>query len=116
MDEQVGVRSLFNGAKDNLPKFVEQLPHMPTLVNDLIKQVHDNQRTQASEPQQLRKMQDASQANTKKTLLGITGGSLIISSALITTSTLASGAVAIPLVGIVVGVSGLLLSVYAYYK
>lgn len=116
MDEQVGVRSLFNGAKDNLPKFVEQLPHMPTLVNDVIKQIYDNQRTQAREHQQLQKMKVTSQENTQKNLLGITGGSLLISSALITTSTLTSGAVAIPLLGLVVGTSGLILSAYAYYK
>lgn len=118
MDEQVGVRSLLNGAKENLPKFIEQLPHMPTLVNDVIKQVHDNQRTQASqykEYKQLQKIQET-RANTKKILLGIMGGALIISSAMITTSTLAAGTLAIPLLGVIVGGLGVALSVFAYYK
>ncbi|CAA6806040.1 MAG: Ubiquinone biosynthesis monooxygenase UbiB [uncultured Thiotrichaceae bacterium] len=44
MDEQVGARSLLNGAKNNLPKFIEQLPHMPTLINDVILQTHQQQR------------------------------------------------------------------------
>ena len=118
MDEQVGVRSLFNGAKENLPKFVEQLPHMPTIVNDLIKQAHDNQRTQASQYRDHKPLQTAQEtrANTKKILLGIMGGALIISSAMITTSTLAAGAITIPLLGMIVGSVGVALSVFAYYK
>ena len=118
MDEQVGVRSLFNGAKENLPKFVEQLPHMPTIVNDLIKHAHDNQRTQASQYRDHKQLQTTQEtrANTKKILLGIMGGALIISSAMITTSTLTAGAVAIPLLGIIVGGVGVALSVFAYYK
>lgn len=44
MDEQVGIRSLLNGAKSNLPKFIEQLPHMPTLINDVIQQTYEQQR------------------------------------------------------------------------
>ncbi len=118
MDEQVGMRSLFNGAKENLPKFVEQLPHMPTLVNDVIKQIHDNQRSQASQYKEYKQIQKTQEtrANTKKILLGIMGGSLIMSSAMMTTSTLATGAVAIPLLGMIVGGVGLALSVFAYYK
>ena len=40
MDEQMGIRSLFQGAKKNLPKFIEQSPHIPVMVNDLIQRAH----------------------------------------------------------------------------
>lgn len=34
--EQMGPKSLFKHLRDNLPFFVEQLPHMPKLINDLL--------------------------------------------------------------------------------
>ncbi len=34
--EQIGPKALFTHLRDNLPFFVEQLPHMPRLINDLL--------------------------------------------------------------------------------
>ncbi len=114
MDEQVGLRSLFNGAKDNLPKFIEQLPHMPTMVNDVIKQMYDQQRHYSTDKKQVQLLQEQSQKNTKKMLLAIVGGSLIISSALI--HSVSNHGDPFTLTGLVLGASGIIISIYAYYK
>ncbi len=114
MDEQVGFRSLFNGAKENLPRFIEQLPHMPTLVNDVIKQMHDQHRHHATEQKQFQLLQKQSRQNTKKMLLGIVGGSLIISSALIHAVT--NNVDEFTFTGILLGIAGVIISLYAYYK
>jgi ubiquinone biosynthesis protein len=79
VDEQVGIRSLLNGAKSNLPKFIEQVPHMPTLVNDILKNVHDNQHNKHTEQQQLQKQRAEAQLHNKKLLLTLTGSTCLIS-------------------------------------
>ena len=118
MDEQVGVRSLLNGAKTNLPKFIEQLPHMPTMVNDVIKQMHDQQNRQPAEQKQMLKLQQQSQHHTKKMLLGITGGSLIISSTLIYSlaNNASAGVDGSSFMAPLLGVTGVAISIFAYYK
>jgi len=83
MDEQTGFRHLFNGAKENLPKFMEQLPEMPVIMNDVIKQVHEHQRTVQPESQQLEKIRQEIQTANKRTTLTIGGSALLISAVLI---------------------------------
>ena len=110
MDEQVGFRSLFNGAKDNLPKFIEQLPHMPTMVNDVIKQIHEQQHQQVINRKQFALQHEQSRQNNQRILLGIIGASLIISTALIHAL---SGNM---LTEFILGLSGIILSFFAYHK
>ncbi len=43
MDEQVGVRALFKGAKKHLPKILEQLPSMPDQINELITRTNNGE-------------------------------------------------------------------------
>lgn len=116
MDEQVGVRSLLNGAKDNLPKFIEQLPHMPTMVNDVIKQVHDQQRNHEQEAQRFIALQQETRLNNQKTTLAIAGGALVISATLIANPTVTDVVSGIPLISWLTGVLGGGLLLYAYYK
>ena len=83
MDEQTGFRHLFNGAKENLPKFMEQLPEMPVILNDVIKQVHEHQRTVQPESKQLEKIRQEIQTANKRTTLTIGGSALLLSAVLI---------------------------------
>ena len=82
MDEQVGFRSLLQGAKSNLPKFVEQLPHMPTMINEVIKQAHDKQLNMQWESRQLEELRVEMQRNNRNTILAITGGVFLLVAAL----------------------------------
>lgn len=83
MDEQAGIRSLLNNAKTNLPKFVEQLPHMPVMINEVIKQLHDKQlnaQSHLSEPQQLAQIRKEIKEANQRTTMTIAGSALLIAS------------------------------------
>lgn len=82
MDEQTGVRSLFKGAKDNLPKFVEQLPHMPVMFNDIIKSLHENKGISQIESKQLEALQNEIKQANRKSTLTLAGGLILIASIL----------------------------------
>jgi len=85
MDEQAGLRSLFLGAKTNLPKFMEQLPHMPVMVNEVIKQVHDNQLNLQWESRQLEQIRKEIKDANRRTTLSISGAALLITAVLSST-------------------------------
>lgn len=117
MDEQVGIRSLLNGAKSNLPKFIEQLPHMPTLVNDVIKNVHENQHNKHDAQQQLQRQHDAAQLHNKKILLAIAGSSLLISATITANMSLQIGLTpSIFLFSWLTATVGVGLLLFAYFK
>jgi len=89
MDEQAGIRSLFNNAKTNLPKFVEQLPHMPVMINDVIKQIHDkqlNMQSLHSETHQLEKIRKEIKEANRRTTFTLTGSALLITAVLSSSS------------------------------
>ncbi|MEB8431774.1 ubiquinone biosynthesis regulatory protein kinase UbiB [Cocleimonas sp. KMM 6892] len=82
MDEQSGIRSLFNGAKENLPKFVEQLPHMPVMINEVIRQIHEKNSNSESESRQIQALREEIKQANQRTTYTVTGGVLIISAVL----------------------------------
>ena len=108
MDEQVGVRSLLNGAKNNLPKFIEQLPHMPTMVNDVIRQIHDQNKQHIDIQRQQNKQLELSKINTQKMVLALLAGTSMISASLLLSLS--------PLMSILLGLCGVLLGMIAYFK
>ncbi len=85
MDEQAGLRSLFIGARNNLPKFMEQLPHMPVMINEVIKQVHENQLNIGGESQQLEQIRKEIKRANRKMTLSISGAALLITAVLSST-------------------------------
>lgn len=119
MDEQAGIRSLFNNAKTNLPKFIEQLPHMPVMINDVIKQMHDNQLNMQMESKQLEQIRKEIKDANRRTVLTLSGSALLITavlsnsslntaqlSTLVSTSLLSWGA----------GIAGIALLIYGLFK
>ncbi len=115
MDEQAGIRSLFNSAKTNLPKFVEQLPHIPVMINDVIKQIHEKQLNVQSETQQLEQIRKEIKEANRRTTLTLSGSALLITAVLSSSSLLPSIASLSLLSWIVAGI-GLFLLVYGLVK
>ena len=113
MDEQAGIRSLFISAKHNLPKFVEQIPHMPVMINEVIKQVHDNQLNMQMESKQLEQIRKEIKDSNHRTTLSISGGALLVTAVLSSTpllpaiTTLSPLSWTIAITGLVLLVSGL---------
>ncbi|MEE9444935.1 MAG: AarF/UbiB family protein, partial [Cocleimonas sp.] len=90
MDEQAGVRSLFKGAKENLPKFMEQLPHMPVMVNEVIKSIHETQlNAKQSDAQQLERLRQEIKTSNRKTTLTLAGATLLIAGILVSSPQMA---------------------------
>lgn len=56
MDEQLGIRALMRGAKDNLPKLLENLPYMPNMLHDIMRQTSQHQLKMQWESQQLEQL------------------------------------------------------------
>lgn len=86
MDEQVGVRALLNGVKVNLPKLLENLPYMPNLWHEALKQTTQQQLKFHYESKQMEQLQQVLQQSQAKLRLIIAGGSLIIGASLLISS------------------------------
>ena len=115
MDEQTGVRSLFKGAKTNLPKFIEQLPHMPVMINEVIRQIHDKQAGVNWESKQLEALQEEIKKANRRTTLTISGGVLLITAVLSSSPLLLVSSSLSPL-SLGLGLTGLALVIYGLLK
>lgn len=92
MDEQLGVRALLHGAKENLPKLLENLPYMPNMLHDIMKQATLHQLKLQWESQQLEQLRQEMHHAQRGNRLAIAGGSLLI------TATLTAGSALLPAV------------------
>ncbi len=111
MDEQVGVRALLKGAQYNLPKLLENIPYMPNLVFDVIKQTSQQQTKMYQESQQLNQLQQQMARNQRSTIVTVAGGALLITATLTTDSPLLPAMMGMSLLSWGFGVSGLALLV-----
>ncbi len=82
MDEQKGFRSLFKGAQENLPKLMEQLPHMPVMINEVIAEIHRKQNDNNNDAQQIEALKNEIKKANKRTTLTITGGIFLLAAVL----------------------------------
>lgn len=90
MDEQMGIRSLFKGAKANLPKFIEQVPHIPVMINEVIRQIHDKQLNMQMESEQLEQLRKEIKTANQRTVITISGATLVIIGVIVNTALLAA--------------------------
>jgi ubiquinone biosynthesis protein len=116
MDEQVGVRALFNGVKDNLPKLLENLPYMPNMLHDIMKQTTQQQLKLHWESQQLDSLRTEMRQAQRSNRLAIVGGSLLITATLTTASTLAPSLLGVSLLTWGFGGTGLTLLGYSLLR
>ncbi|WP_020560205.1 ubiquinone biosynthesis regulatory protein kinase UbiB [Thiofilum flexile] len=83
MDEQVGIRALWKGVKVNAPKFLEQLPYMPTLLHEIAQQTAQHKLTTRFESEQLELLRLQLQYQQRTLLYVLLGGVLLISAMLV---------------------------------
>jgi dihydroxyacetone kinase-like predicted kinase len=91
MDEQVGIHSLLNGAKKNIPKMLKNFPEMPNLIHDVMQQMNSQQMKMQWESQQLIRLQQQIQRSNQRNRLAIIGGSLLISATISTVTPIGMG-------------------------
>ncbi len=111
MDEQVGVRALLNGAKANFPKMLKNLPEMPNLIHDVIKQMNDQHLKMQWESQQLEKLRIEIEKSSQKGMTATIGGTLLITATLSTITPLG-----ISILTWLTGGSGIILLMYSLFK
>ena len=115
MDEQTGLRSLFKGAKNNLPRFIEQLPHMPVMMNEVVKQLHDNQLNLKMESKQLEQIRKEIRDANRRTIITLAGGILLLVAVLSGTPQLPQVS-SLSSISWVIGITGFALLVYGLLR
>lgn len=116
MDEQVGVRALLNGAKDNLPKLLENLPYMPNMLHDIMQQTSQHQLKMQWESQQLEAIRQEMRHAQRNNQLAIIGGALLISATLTTDTELLPSFLSISLLSWIAAALGLSLLSYSLLR
>ena len=116
MDEQVGVRALLNGVKTNLPKLLENLPHMPNLLHDVLKLTAEQRLKLQYESKQLERMQKELKRSQISTRFILAGGSLIIGGSILISSPTLMFDPAFVLLDWSLGLAGITLLVYGLVK
>jgi ubiquinone biosynthesis protein len=111
MDQQVGLHSLLNGAKKNIPKMLKNFPEMPNLIHDVLQQVNQQQLKMHCESKQLAQLQREIQQSNQRNRLAILGATLIISGSISTLSPLGIGLITWLTTG-----SGISLLAYSLFK
>ena len=115
VDQQFGFRSLLKTAKADLPKLLEQGPHIPVMVNEIIHHIHKQQLNQQSESQQLEQLREEIKQHNKKIIITLTGATLLIT-AVLSSSALAPVAMSISSPNWILGATGLALVLYSLLK
>ncbi|VAW53704.1 Ubiquinone biosynthesis regulatory protein kinase UbiB [hydrothermal vent metagenome] len=115
MEEQVGARALFTHLKDDLPYLIEKMPEMPSLIYKSLKAYADGE-YHLKQVDEMQKIRDELNQNHQRTLIVITGSSLLIAASVIyavVDTTLVKGA---PMMSWVSAGVGLLFILYGLKK
>ncbi len=117
LSEQMGVRALANGIKNNLPFLAEHLPDLPQLVFKSLDRIANNKLEIEYKSKQLDRIHEEIKRSSRRNVRAIAGGSLLVSATLIAgldglaPAMIGAGMVHIPLVSALLGVPGILLLV-----
>jgi len=116
MEEQVGKRALLRNIKENLPYFIEKMPEMPALLYKSLKTYTDAE-YQLKQINEIQKIREELHNNHQRSLIVITGSSLLIAASVIYTL---NDTVALlfgtPLLTWIVGLTGALFVAYGLKK
>jgi ubiquinone biosynthesis protein len=83
MSEQVGVRALFQGLRQEAPRWAERLPQMPALVYDVLRRAEQGELKVVVSPAEWEELRNTLQRGQQRIYLAITGAALMISAAVI---------------------------------
>jgi ubiquinone biosynthesis protein len=115
LSEQMGFRALAKGIKENLPFLAEHLPDLPQNAFKAIDRIANNKLEIEWKSQQLEQLKREIQNANRRTVKAVTGGSLLLSSAIIAgldgiaPTMIGSGPFYVPLVSVLLGIPGLMI-------
>ena len=84
MREQIGPRSFLRHLKENAPLWAERLPQLPNKIFDLLEQAKDGNLKMELKPEQMQQLRREIRRANRRSFGAITGGSLLVSAAVIT--------------------------------
>jgi len=115
MEEQVGPRALLRNIKDDLPYIIEKMPELPSLVYKSLKAYADGE-YHLKQVNEIEKIRQQLNRNHQRSLIVITGSSLLIASSVIYGLTTAALWLGVPVLSWVLAASGGLFIVYGLKK
>jgi ubiquinone biosynthesis protein len=78
LDDQVGVRGVIRGLRNNLPYWLDRLPGFPTRVLDLVERLSDGRFQFEWKQVELERIRHELHENNRRTILAIIGAALLI--------------------------------------
>ena len=83
MRDQIGPKAVFKQFKEAFPNWIEQLPQLPSLFNDVLSQIKDGSITTKLSPKQMKEIKNEMRRNNHRTFVAIVGSSLVIGASVI---------------------------------
>ena len=115
MEDQVGARALFRNLKDDLPYLIEKMPEMPGLIYKSLKTYADGE-YHLKQIDEMQKIRDELNQNHQRTLMVITGSSMLVAASIIYAVIDADLVMGAPIMSWVSAGSGLLFILYGLRK
>ncbi|TAJ92204.1 MAG: ubiquinone biosynthesis regulatory protein kinase UbiB [Gammaproteobacteria bacterium] len=116
ISERMGLRGLWRGTKENLPHWMDRLPHVPAKIIDLMDRLRDGKIQLENNSKDIRYLREEMRTYNRRTVLSVIGSGALMSSAIVyglggDTPYVLAGA---PLVSWVAGAMGFLLLILAF--
>lgn len=83
MSERVGVRGLIKGTRENIPRWLDRLPELPTKTIDLIERLRDGRITVQTKSTDIENLRKEVKAANQRTVLAIIGSTFVLCAAVI---------------------------------
>ena len=115
MEEQVGVRALLRNLKDDLPYIIEKMPEVPGLVYKSLKAYADGE-YHLKQVDEINKIRKEINQNNQRSLIVITGSSLLVAASIIYSLANTASMFGAPLLSWISGSVGLLFVIYGLRK
>ncbi|HSR61969.1 MAG TPA: ubiquinone biosynthesis regulatory protein kinase UbiB [Gammaproteobacteria bacterium] len=83
MSDRMGIRGLYKGTKENLPRWLDRLPELPNKTIDLIERLRDGRVQFAMRSEDIEELRKEIRASNQRTVMAIIGSTFVICAAII---------------------------------
>ncbi len=111
MNERIGVRGLFKGAKINIPKLMDRLPDFPNKALDVLEQLHEGKIELENKSEEIHHLREEMKAYNQRAVLAVVGSGFLLSASIIYAldNTTHGVFASVPIVSWLLGFSGIMM-------